>query len=406
MFHFQVSKIFWWDNFDRNVETTTGAGSVHTTPGVAFQEESSEAILRNEDVSIEKSKRRSIHLPPPVAAPRQKINPKIEPPSFAGMTMVEARTEVAAVCLKLLTLWKSVRYLKSIDQLHPRFVGWIICLFKIADSKVTKMTYLPPLPTHISFDVGAAMKAFHVVWNDPDAWSDIIIHLGDFQAMVAFFGMIGKLVTGSGFEDVLFQAGLCSSGSISGVMSGKHYNRCWTVHEAFAEALERLFIERFMPEVPEVLAVVAQSSPGNEDVRGLLDEEIIDEYDRNYQALNTSCWKGDFGKTPQFWCQYMKLVDRQHQFHYSINRNDFDLRMLFLKESLPLCFATNRLHYARYGTYYLKSLESLEFSRPGAKEELCQQGLSVRRNKLGIGQAVDLAEEQTYTKNAKTAGLS
>ena len=76
------------------------------------------------------------------------------------------------------------------------------------------------------------------------------------------------------------------------------------------------------------------------------------------------------------------------------------------KESLPLCFVTNRLHYTCYGTYYVKSLESLEFSRPGAKEELSRQGLSVRRNKLGIGQAVDLAGEQTYMKNAKTAGLS
>ena len=342
MFHFQVSTIFWWDNFDRNVETATGAGSVHTTPGVAFQEESSAAVLRNENFSIERSKRRSIQLPPPAAAPRQKINPKKEPPSFAGMTMVEARTEAAAICSKLLTLWKSVRHLNSVDQLHPRFVGWITCLFNFAGSKVTKMTYLPPLPTpiteygtllemfhvsrrlarqanmsytHITLDVGAAMKAFHVIWNDPDAWSDIIIHLGDFHAMMTFFIVIGKLVAGSGFEDVLFQAGLCSSGSISGVMSGKHYNCCWTVHEAFAEALERLFIERFMPEVPEVLATFAQSSPGTEDARGLLDEDIIAEYDSSYQALKTRSLKGDFGKTPKFWCQHMKLVDRQHQFH-------------------------------------------------------------------------------------------
>ena len=30
--------------------------------------------------------------------------------------------------------------------------------------------------------------------------------------------------------------------------------------------------------------------------------------------------------------------------------------------------------------------------------------LSVRRNNLGIGQAIDLAGEQSYMKNAKTAG--
>jgi hypothetical protein len=69
---------------------------------------------------------------------------------------------------------------------------------------------------------------------------------------MAFFAGIGRFVEGSGFEDVLFQASLCSSGSITGVMSGKHHNiRCWLVHEAFSEALERLFIEQYLPTMPE-----------------------------------------------------------------------------------------------------------------------------------------------------------
>ena len=102
-----------------------------------------------------------------------------------------------------------------------------------ADVKLTRMTYLPPIKTpiteyatiiemfhvsrelarqsnmsyvHITLDVGAAIKAFNVVWNNPASWSDIIIHLGDIHAMMAFFGVIGRFVAGSGFEDVLFQA--------------------------------------------------------------------------------------------------------------------------------------------------------------------------------------------------------
>ena len=43
--------------------------------------------------------------------------------------------------------------------------------------------------------------------------------------MMAFFGVIGCCVSGRGFEDIFFQAGLCSSGSIAGLLSGKHYNR-------------------------------------------------------------------------------------------------------------------------------------------------------------------------------------
>ena len=58
---------------------------------------------------------------------------------------------------------------------------------------------------------------------DPVSWSDIIIHLRDFHAMMAFYGVIGTYVAGSGFEDVLFQAGLCSSGNITGILSGKYY---------------------------------------------------------------------------------------------------------------------------------------------------------------------------------------
>ena len=64
--------------------------------------------------------------------------------------------------------------------------------------------------TH-TLDVGAAIKAYHVIWNNPNLWSDIIIHLGDFHAINAYFGAIGTF----GFEDILFQAGHCSPGSLN-----------------------------------------------------------------------------------------------------------------------------------------------------------------------------------------------
>ena len=37
---------------------------------------------------------------------------------------------------------------------------------------------------------------------------------------------------------------------------------------------------------------------------------------------------------------------------------------------LPLFFATNRIHYARYGTYYIQSLEHIESTHLGAREEI------------------------------------
>ena len=44
---------------------------------------------------------------------------------------------------------------------------------------------------NIVMNVGAAMKAYQVIWNNPEIWNDIINHLGDFRAMMMFFSVIG-----------------------------------------------------------------------------------------------------------------------------------------------------------------------------------------------------------------------
>ncbi len=197
--------------------------------------------------------------------------------------------------------------------------------------------------THTTFNVGAAIKAYDVIWNNPSRLPDVIVHLRDFQAMMAFFGTIGSYVAGS-FEEVLFQAGLCSSGSIKGLISGKHYNRCWLMHKAFSEALERLFLQRFLPDTPSLIKNFAQDLPDVAEVSPLLQHEVVMEYAIAYQEQKRKCLDGDFGKTPQYWCRYLTLVDRQQQLHYSINTNDFSLRLSMWQQSLPLCFAMNVLN--------------------------------------------------------------
>ena len=87
-----------------------------------------------------------------------------------------------------------------------------------------------------------------------------------------------------------------------------------------------------------------------------------------------------------------------HIFH------NYDLRLAVWEEMLPFCFVFNKAHYARYGSYYINQLKYLQNAHPGAKEDIQEYGLSVRRNSYGIGQAVDLAGEQTFMKSAKTSG--
>ena len=53
-------------------------------------------------------------------------------------------------------------------------------------------------------------------------------------------------MAGTGFDDVLVEAGLITCGSLKGVMSGKNYGRSVHCHKIVLEALERLLSEKLI----------------------------------------------------------------------------------------------------------------------------------------------------------------
>ena len=74
--------------------------------------------------------------------------------------------------------------------------------------------------------------------------------------MKEVFSILGKLISGSGFEYIIFQADICSTGSLNGVLSGSHYNWGWTVYGILAEALERLSFKMFVESTLYVTPIV------------------------------------------------------------------------------------------------------------------------------------------------------
>lgn len=58
-------------------------------------------------------------------------------------------------------------------------------------SKQANMRY-----THITFDVGAASKAYNMYWNQPEPWSKFIIHLIDFHALMNYFCTMDRIYLG------------------------------------------------------------------------------------------------------------------------------------------------------------------------------------------------------------------
>ena len=50
---------------------------------------------------------------------------------------------------------------------------------------------------------------------------------------------------GSGLSEIVSEAGVCASGSLDKVMSGKHFKRALRIHKVMLEALEILLLEKF-----------------------------------------------------------------------------------------------------------------------------------------------------------------
>ena len=92
---------------------------------------------------------------------------------------------------------------------------------------------------------------------------------------------------------------------------------------------------------------------------------------KNYLSLRNSVHVNlNLGLTGRYWMTYCCcLVDLLHIFHYATNQNNYDLRLAIWEEMLPFRVVFNKVHYARYGSYYISQLKYLQKTHPGAKEE-------------------------------------
>ena len=115
------------------------------------------------------------------------------------------------------------------------------------------------------------------------------------------------------------------------------------VHSHLAEALERLLFERFLQEtdhIPEIIASKFDSRKGQEDIlKELEDNSDVEDFFNAYSTFKQQICDGLHGKTSRFWLvYYLDLIYAIHLIHYSVQRNNFYLRLHGWKKLLHLMF--------------------------------------------------------------------
>ncbi|KAK3735621.1 hypothetical protein QZH41_007397 [Actinostola sp. cb2023] len=404
-----------WDNFDLREETPSGAGTTHTAHGIIIQEVSDvndgTTNVSNAHHDVPKTKRRSIQCILEDYEPCF-AKEKVEPNITITKTTVE-KTQAESKARSSDVLWFICRAIMPgpDSQIVPPWAGWVSKTgTSEKSSQQSTVDYMAPIfapvtenstvqhilkvsqqasrevhqqYTVVTFDLAVAKKAYALVWQNPEIFSDVIVQMGSFHLLCSYMSALGKLMRCSGLEEVLVESGVCASGSIQQVMAGKHYNRAIRVHKIVLEALERLLLDVFenqheeelTEETKELLCRLADD-PCEENLSNALSSESCAELLLHYSEFKAKVCDGQLGKTAQFWLKYMEKVWLILRFLRATKENNFELHIASLEQMASLFFALDHPNYARYTTVYLMILLNLEETHPGAKELLSKQTIN------------------------------
>jgi hypothetical protein len=167
----------------------------------------------------------------------------------------------------------------------------------------------------------------------------------------------------------MIESGVVAPGSVKGVLTGKHYNRCIRAHKLVYEALQRLRFLAFYDSLPD-----------NEAEE--LDSLSVDLLERINENLEDFCstdstfisWKTAFDSfvggriednpTFAFWSTYIDMVQLLLLFIRATRTSNWQLHLSVLRSMIPWFFATDRINYSRYGPCYWLEMSSLQSTHP------------------------------------------
>ena len=157
---------------------------------------------------------------------------------------------------------------------------------------------------------------------------------------------------------MVYQTTLCTSGSLKGVLAASHYNRSWSLHSFFSEALERLPMTRFTNEKkPSISAALKDyclgsiSFPANEVVTK--SAKLLKDYERYRDEVAN----GSIGKTAQFWMIYLNFMRIQSFGQLAVHQNDIKSLICVWKVIIPFYVAMNKTNYPRYSVFQILFLK-------------------------------------------------
>ncbi|GFY14285.1 uncharacterized protein TNCV_3614731 [Trichonephila clavipes] len=135
---------------------------------------------------------------------------------------------------------------------------------------------------------------------------------------MAFFKAIGVFINKCGLSHMMIESNIIASGSVNGLVEGKHFNRCKRLHPLMALGLKMLHFDKCLDNIEynflkeQVIddrlhyqeAIDSHSSMPIE-----LPNNVLSRVLSAYQKFVEETRQGEHGKTAQFCLIYIQLVN-------------------------------------------------------------------------------------------------
>lgn len=316
-----------FDNYDTFVETKNGKDTLHDTVGIIYQNiEEGEEEEEAEATATRRNKRRrrsfeTIQYELPHCAKNLKKTTNIQ-------SELEKETNIIvhknlydridniwmlshAFGLSNTPMWTGFNSQIMTDDSPRQLISY---LTPINDSPTNNSVVLATMQQcmsvlqelnqeymQVTYDLAIAKIALQLQTTEGNTFQKLFIHLGAFYIMMSYFKAIGKVINDCGLTTIMVDSEILASGSVSGFIEGKHFNRCKRLHPMMALGLQILHFRSFLKsknipiaeDTEEELERLQSCQASSFFIHSASLKEICNDYAiYEQQTLN-----GDYGKT-------------------------------------------------------------------------------------------------------------
>ncbi|KAG1660362.1 UDP-glucuronosyltransferase 2B33 [Nymphon striatum] len=247
-----------WDNLNKITTNVHGSNVVNSTGGIMIQEVKPNTDIADKDRTLplkQRNKTRCLGDGTPLKMPHFHIYGRVGPkfPTGAKFSPPIKNDKLYSECIREYRLWCLMRMATSSKEtlLVPGFGGFISATGKKPSRKST-IDYFNPINhpfTEYSVIRELLKRSEDATLEFPEEYKKHVITPGPFHTVMNYIGMLtGHKCMGSGYSEILLEAGLVTSGCLKSGLKRKAHAKDLFSLKTVSEAMELLLIECFSEE--------------------------------------------------------------------------------------------------------------------------------------------------------------